>query len=82
MCAGTFASDGSYVYAPTAAFPHVVGCWGPAGASQYRPNTSCTSMACAGLNYDGSSGSSNDGATGLATLAAGVLTAALSVIMF
>lgn len=46
MCNGTFIDDGSYVYAPTAKFPHVVGCWGPAPHTNYRPNTACTAYAC------------------------------------
>jgi hypothetical protein len=77
MCAGTFASDGSYVYAPTASFPHVLGCWGPAPASEYRPTSSCTNLACTGIN----NGSSNDGATELATFAVGVF-ATLTAVMF
>lgn len=46
MCNGTFLSDGSYVYAPHARFPHVVGCWGPAPFSNHRPGASCTNLAC------------------------------------
>ena len=50
MCGGTFASDGSYVYAPTASFPHVVGCWGPAPTSTNYPDSSCTNLVCNGVN--------------------------------
>ena len=74
MCNGTFISDGSYVYAPTATFPHVVGCWGPAAAATTRPSSTCTNLACGGVV--------SDGATELATFAAGVFTAILASLMF
>lgn len=66
MCNGTFLSDGSYVYAPTAKFPHVVGCWGPAPITKHRPSTACTNLAC-------------DGATALASLGAAFAIAIASV---
>lgn len=69
MCAGTFITDGSYVYAPTAKFPHVVGCWGPAPTTNYRPSSTCTDRPC-GM-----------GAAGL-VLAAATFAAAFAAITF
>merc|ERR1711862_981828 len=48
LCNGTFIEDGSYVYAPTSTFPHLVGCWGPGPVTSHRVTSKCSNLTCPG----------------------------------
>ena len=46
LCNGTFLDSGSYVYASTAFFPYVLGCYGPAQDHSFKAK--CSTTACEG----------------------------------
>jgi len=72
VCHGTFLADGSYVYVPTATFPHLIGCWGPAPVNNHRVSTRCSALTCAA--------GTDNGASVLATAAAGIMALAVSMV--